>query len=73
MLSKEKRIKIILSAFFLLHTIISFADDIPDDEEEIDPPPSAPIDDYIPLMIFIGIMLVFFVFYKKRMSLKSTN
>ena len=71
MLSKEKRNKIVLCAFFMLHSVILLADDIPDDEEEIDPPPAAPIDDYVPLMLFIGVVLVFYVMYRQRVNLKT--
>lgn len=69
MLSKEKKNKFALSAIFLLQSVVMLADD----GDEIDPPPAAPIDDYIPLMLFIGVLLVFYVLHKGGIKLKSSE
>jgi pilus assembly protein TadC len=63
----------IILFFLILSPVVSFADDFDDGPE----PPPAPIGDYIFLLMGVGVVIVFFLFYqrekKNQIKRKYTN
>lgn len=50
---------------FLITSLVIFTSSIYAQDEGPEPPPAAPIDDYLPLLIILGTLLVFFMLRKR--------
>lgn len=61
-----------VSFFFILFSSICYgADYLPDEGGDIEPPPAASIDMYIPFMFAFGIFLfIYYIYFKNKIKIK---
>lgn len=57
----------LLVLLLIVAPIVSFAQDYPNETDDIDPPP-APINDYVIHFAFVAILIAAFYFYKTNLK-----